>query len=221
MKGLQQAIKAISKIFLRGLMAILPLAVTVYVLYWLGRSAESVLGGLLRRIMPDDKYVPGMGMLFGFVLILLCGILLRAWIVRRLFALTDRVMESVPLVKSLYGAVKDLMRFFDPSKEEEFDNVVMVSIPGTSLRLMGFVTRQDFAGLPAGIARKDTLAVYVPMSYQLGGFTVMVPKSEIQRVDLSVEEAMRFCLTAGVSTGKGELHAESEETISAEKPQAL
>ena len=199
-------------------MAILPLAVTIYVLYWLGRSAESVLGGLLRRLIPDDTYVVGMGMLFGFVLILLCGILLRAWIVRRLFALTDRVMESVPLVKSLYGAVKDLMRFFDPSKEEEFDNVVMVSIPGTSLRLMGFVTRQDFAGLPAGIARKGTLAVYLPMSYQLGGFTVMVPQSQVQPVDLSVEEAMRFCLTAGVSTGKPETHVESEDVESGEKP---
>jgi len=191
-------------------MAILPPAVTVYVLYWLGRSAESILGGLLRTIFPDDKYIPGMGMLFGFILILLCGILLRAWFVRRLFVWTDRLMESVPLVKSLYGAVKDLMRFFDPSKEEEFDNVVMVSVPGTSLRLMGFVTRQDFTGMPAGIARKDTLAVYFPMSYQLGGFTVMVPKSQVQPVELSVEEAMRFCLTAGVSTGKLEAPAESE-----------
>ena len=202
MKVLQQHIKVISKLFLKGLMAILPLAVTVYVLYWLGHSAESVLGGLLRRIMPDDKYIPGMGMLFGFVLILLCGILLRAWFVRRVFALLDRIMESVPLVKSLYGAVKDLMRFFDPSKEEEFDNVVMISIPGASLRLMGFVTRQDFAGLPAGIAQKDTVAVYLPMSYQLGGFTVMIPTAQIEPVDLSVEEAMRFCLTAAVSTGK-------------------
>ncbi len=218
MKVLRQQIKAISKIFLRGLMAILPLAVTVYVLYWLGRSAEAVLGALLRTIFPDDKYLPGMGMLFGFVLILLCGILLRAWFVRRLFAWTDRVMESVPLVKSLYGAVKDLMRFFDPSKEDEFDNVVMVSVPGTSLSLMGFVTRQDFTGLPSGIAPKDTLAVYLPMSYQLGGFTVIVPKTQVQPVDLSVEEAMRFCLTAAVSTGKPELQVESEETKSEEKP---
>jgi len=205
MKVLRQQMKVISKLFLRGLMAILPLAVTVYVLYWLGRSAESVLGRLLRSIMPDDKYVPGMGMLFGFLLILLCGILLRAWFVRRVFALMDRIMESVPLVKSLYGAVKDLMRFFDPSKEEEFDNVVMVSIPGTSLRLMGFITRQDFEGLPRGIAQKDTVAVYLPMSYQLGGFTVMAPTAQVEPVDLTVEEAMRFCLTAGVSTGKGEI----------------
>jgi len=203
--------KAIGKIFLKGLMAILPLAVTIYVLYWLGSSAESVLGELLRRILPDEIYVPGMGMLFGFLLILLCGILLRAWFVRRVFSLLDRIMESVPLVKSLYGAVKDLMRFFDPSKEEEFDNVVMVSIPGTSLRLMGFVTRQDFAGLPAGIARKDMVAVYLPMSYQLGGFTVMTPTAQIEPVDLSVEEAMRFCLTAGVSTGKPEPHVETKE----------
>ena len=175
-------------------------------MYWLGSSAESVLGGLLGRILPEDKYVPGMGMLFGFLLILLCGILLRAWFVRRVFRFMDRIMESVPLVKSLYGAVKDLMRFFDPSKEEEFHNVVMVSIPGTSLRLMGFVTRQDFAGLPVGIGKKDTVAVYLPMSYQLGGFTVMAPTAQVKPIDLSVEEAMRFCLTAGVSTGKQEKH---------------
>jgi uncharacterized membrane protein len=68
--------------------------------------------------------------------------------------------------------------------------------------LIGFITREDFKDLPKNLGDKDKVAVYLPMSYQVGGFMVIVPKSRITIVDMSIEEAMKFALTAGLSTGK-------------------
>jgi uncharacterized membrane protein len=80
-----------------------------------------------------------------------------------------------------------------------FNQVVMVQIGDSRARVLGLVTREDFSDLPPGIGAKDSVAVYVPMSYQLGGFTTIVPRSAIQPVNMTMEEAMRFAVTAGLS----------------------
>lgn len=105
----------------------------------------------------------------------------------------------------MYGSIRDLMSFFDTSKKKEFDKVVMVTVAGSNARLMGLVTREDFSKLPAGIDSSETVAVYLPMSYQMGGYTIFVSKADVKPVDMSIEEAMRFVLTAGVSSEKKKL----------------
>jgi uncharacterized membrane protein len=156
----------------------------------------------MRLFVSKDLYVPGMGVGAGFIIILGVGILLRVWLFRKLFAWGDTILEKLPLIKSLYGSIRDLMSFFDTSKKKEFHKVVMITIADTDTRLMGLVTREDFSKLPDGIDNGETVAVYLPMSYQMGGFTVFVPKTNIKPVDMSIEEAMRFTLTAAVSTEK-------------------
>lgn len=194
--------KKIGKLFIQGLGAILPVTLTIYILYWLAASAESILGSFMRLFVPKDLYVPGMGVAAGLIIILGVGILLRVWLFRKLFAWGDTILEKLPLIKSLYGSIRDLMSFFDTSKKKEFHKVVMITIADTDTRLMGLVTREDFSKLPDGIDNGETVAVYLPMSYQMGGFTVFVPKTNIKPVDMSIEEAMRFTLTAAVSTEK-------------------
>jgi uncharacterized membrane protein len=194
--------KKIGKLFLQGLIAILPIALTIYILYWLAVSAESMLGGFIKRLIPENWYLPGMGVAAGFVIILSVGILLRLWLFRKLFQWGEEILERLPIVKSLYGSIRDLMSFFDTSKKKDFNKVVMVNIVDENTRLMGLVTREDFSNMPDGISDGDKVAVYLPMSYQMGGFTVLVPKKNIQAIDMSIEEAMRFTLTAAVSTKK-------------------
>jgi uncharacterized membrane protein len=92
------------------------------------------------------------------------------------------------------------MGFFGGSDKGKFNKVVMVSLGGTGARILGLVTREDFGSLPAGIGGDDRVAVYLPMSYQVGGFTAIVPRSAIEQVEMSMEEAMRFAVTAGMST---------------------
>jgi len=195
--------KKIGKLFLQGLIAILPIALTLYLIYWLGSSAESVLGRAIRFVI-KDHYRPGMGVLAGFLLTVGIGMLLKIWVFRKIFSLGEALLQKIPGIKSIYGSVRDLVGFFDASKQKDFDKTVMVSVGDDHTRLMGLVTRENFADLPTGVGDENTVAVYLPMSYQLGGFTIMVPKDKIEPVDMKVDQAMKFVLTAGVSAEEKE-----------------
>ena len=191
-----------SRIFFQGLAAILPLSVSIFAVYWLGHNAESVLGGAFRKILPNAYYQPGMGVAAGIVLVFLVGLLMEFWLVRRIFGLTETLFEKIPFLKTVYGAVKDLMGFFSGGGEEKKrQSVVRVTLaPG--IHALGILTRDSLADLPEGLAEEDAVAVYMPMSYQIGGHTAFVPRKLVEPVEMSVEDAMRFAVTAGMTTRK-------------------
>ncbi len=190
--------KKLGTLFLQGLIAILPIALTAYLAYWLAASAESVFGKAIRFVISDDYYVHGLGVLAGFLITLGIGVLLRLWLFRKVFSLGETLLQKIPGIKSLYGSIRDMVGFFDASKQKGFDKTVMVTL-AENICLMGLVTREDFRDLPEGIGDEQTVAVYLPMSYQLGGFTVMVPRANIRPVDMKIDQAMQFVLTAAVS----------------------
>lgn len=194
--------KKLGKVFIQGLIAVLPVIVTLYILYWLLVSAESFLGGMIQFMLPERFYVPGMGVAAGLLIIFGVGVLLHVWLFRKLFERAEMLLGKLPLVKSLYGSIRDLMGFFDSSKKKKFNKVVMLTMGGADFRLLGFVTREDFSDLTDGIDAGGTIAVYLPMSYQMGGFTIFISKKSVQAIDMSIEEAMRFMLTAAVSVKK-------------------
>ena len=97
------------------------------------------------------------------------------------------------------GALRDFMNFLSRPQEQGLHQVVLVRLGDTDLRVMGFVTREDLAGLPPGMGEPGMILVYLPMSYQVGGYTALLPRDAVQPVDMSFEEAMRFTLTAGLS----------------------
>jgi uncharacterized membrane protein len=192
--------KTFNKIFFTGLAAVLPVLFTVYIVIWLGTSAESLLGGLMKTILPYQWYVPGLGLMVGVVLLLFAGILLRLWVVRRLFGMGERLFNRIPLVKAIYSSLRNLVIFFTSGKEEGFSQVVTVRISASEMRLLGFITREDFTDLPSGLADSREVAVYLPMSYQLGGYTAILPRAAIEPVSMSVQEAMKFALTGGMKS---------------------
>ncbi|MDX1681812.1 MAG: DUF502 domain-containing protein [Phycisphaeraceae bacterium] len=197
--------RLIGKIFLQGIAAILPLAVTAWVLWWLGATFEQVFGTAAAQLLPEGSYVTGLGVAIGIALIFVIGLLLQTWLVRSLFEFGERLIGRIPLVKTLYHAIRDLMAYFGQSKGSNVDQVVMVSFGDQ--KIMGLVTRRKFDDLPTGIGDENSVAVYFPMSYQIGGFTLIIPADRIQPVDLTIEEAMRFTLTAGVTTDKKQAEA--------------
>jgi len=195
--------KLLGKRFLTGLAAVLPLALTIYLLYWLAASAESVLGHLIRLVLPSGFYWPGMGLIAGVILVLSAGVLMEAWFVRTLFGWAEALLYRTPVIRTVYGSFRDLMGFVSSSRESEFRQVVAVRVPlgDMDLRLLGFVTRNDLSELSRSLGADDQIAVYLPMSYQIGGHTVMVSRGSVEPVDMSMQEAMRFVLTAGIATG--------------------
>lgn len=194
----------LSAIFVKGLAAILPLTVTIYFFYWLGSTAGTLMQTPFESIFGESiPYRPiyGVGLAVAFIFIV--GLLMNAYLIRVLFELGEKLLQRIPLVKTLYGSIRDLMGFFSSSDDKQkMSQVVMLQVGDTPLRLLGLVTREDFGDLPGGIAAEGTVAVYLPMSYQLGGFTTIVPRSCIEQIDMSVEDAMRFAVTAGMTAGE-------------------
>ena len=190
--------KSISKTLLTGFITLLPVILTVYLLYWLAVSSENVMGTALRWVLPNATYFPGLGMIAGLVVVFVVGLLMKAILIRQIFTFGERILYQLPLIKTVYRAMRDLFDFFTP-KKEGLGEVVAVTYNGTEM--IGFVTQTDEKKLPESFRGQDKVLVYLPMSYMIGGFTVFISREHVRPVKMSMEEAMRFALTAGI-TGK-------------------
>ncbi|OMH28470.1 DUF502 domain-containing protein [Motiliproteus sp. MSK22-1] len=188
--------KKISQLFLQGLFAVLPIAITLSILYWLGSFAESTLGVIINWLLPEGWYWPGMGLISGFICILGIGILLNAYIFRRLGGIAESLFERIPLVKTIYNSVRDIAKFAAASQDDdELQKAVTVTLDN-DIKLIGFITQKSIT-----LGNTNNLvAVYFPMSYQIGGYTLMLPESRIETLDMSVQDAMRMVLTAAMTT---------------------
>jgi uncharacterized membrane protein len=191
---------SIGRIFLAGLLTVLPVLATLYLVLWLVAAMERFFGAQVKWLMPDEYYRTGMGLLLAVLIIFGVGLLTHALVFRRVFGWTERLLLEVPLVRSVYAALRDLFGLVASGQDEAALQVVSVTLPGTNLRAMGFVTRREFGDMPAGVGREGEVAVYLPMSYQIGGYTVFLPREQAVPVLMSREEAMKFILTAGLKT---------------------
>ncbi|MGA0705793.1 MAG: DUF502 domain-containing protein [Steroidobacteraceae bacterium] len=186
---------------LRGLVVVLPVTLTTWLLWWIGSSLETLLRWPLELLLPVGIYRPGMGIAASLVVLVTAGLLVNAFLVRRLFAAWERLMDRIPLVKSIYGAVRDFVQMLPADRRRELQRVVLVRVGDVSA--IGFVTRDDASELGLGAGMEGSVAVYFPMSYQIGGYTLMVPRERLQPLDLPVETAMRVVLTGGMSGTSG------------------
>ncbi len=191
--------KSISRTFLTGLVTILPVILTIYLLYWLVISMEAVLGGMIRQVLPASSYWPGMGVIAGLIVVFIIGLLMHAYVVRWLFAKGEAVFYHMPLINSVYRAMRDFFDFIVPTTKKEFEQVVAVTLGDPPVELVGFVTQATGQRLPEGLRADDRVLVYLPLSYMIGGYTILLPRSAVRPLDMSMEEAMRFTLTAGVT----------------------
>ncbi|MCF1183288.1 DUF502 domain-containing protein [Marichromatium gracile] len=188
--------------FLQGLALLAPLVITIAFLVWLGRSVELFMGDLVRVLMPDGWYLPGMGLVAGVVLTVVAGLIANLFLVRWLLRFAERVLDRIPLVKSLFQGIKDVSRFFAKDGDEGLGRPVAVDIQG--MLLVGFVMQERVA-LPGIDDGGDRVAVFLPMSYQLGGFTVYLARDRIRQLDVGADRAMRAVLTGGSLGGDASL----------------
>ena len=190
---------AITKIFITGLVTILPIVVTLYLLYWFADISESILGQIIRLFIPDHIYHPGMGLAAGILIVFLVGMLMNAGIIRKWFTLSEHLLYRTPVVKSLYGSVREFFEFFSHPRDKEFLEVVFVPFGDKDIWRLGFVTKTDMNRVVGQPSDEELLAVYLPLSYQIGGLTLILPRSRVRPVTIPVEEAWRLVLTAGVA----------------------
>jgi len=191
-------LKFITRNILAGLVTILPAALTIYLLYWMAASAESVLGSMIRSIFPEVQSWPGLGLIATLAVAFVVGLLMHAYVVQQFFARGEQILYRMPLIKSVYKAIRDFFQYFSPTAKKEFEHVVAVSIGDTGMKLIGLVTQAVPERLPEGFRDEGSILVYLPLSYTIGGYAVLVPRSAVRPLDMNMEEAMRFTMTAGV-----------------------
>ncbi len=176
--------RVLLRYFAQGVLIAVPIAVTLYVVYSLVRAVD----GLLR--LP----VPGLGLVVTLVLLTVLGFVANSVIGTRLVALAEGLLRRVPLVKVLFGAVKDLVGAFVGDRKG-FDHPVVVQLPGGQGRVFGFATRESVP-LP-GLG--EHVAVYFPQSYNFAGNLVAVPRADVTRLDVSSSELMSFVISGGIA----------------------
>lgn len=186
---MRKIIKKILKYFLRGLLIFVPIALTVSILVYVFTGLDD----LLRKLFKIP--FPGLGLLVTIAGIFLIGLFASNFIGRMLFGLVDKLFKAVPLVKMLYGAIRDLVEAFAGEKKK-FDKPVLVTLgPGLDAKVLGFITRETLEHL----GLKDHVAVYFPQSYNFAGNVVIFPKKAVKPLNIESAEAMTFIVSGGVA----------------------
>lgn len=187
-------IKSLVQHLFRGLATVAPIILTVWLLYWAANGLESFARPWVTRLLTEEIYLPGMGLLAALLMLAGLGMLANFYLVRWVLQIIDRLMSRIPLVKTLLSGFKDFAQLLSGSKTREMQQVVSVELQG--VKLVGFVVREEviLSGNDAPL-----VAVYFPMSFQIGGYTMYVPKERLTTLDMSLEDAMRMVLTGGAS----------------------
>lgn len=181
--------KKIVKYFLRGLLICVPILVTVFILLWAFTSLDKVFRGLLG--IP----IPGLGILATISAIFLIGLLASNFMGRKLFGMVEKVFTKLPLVKLLYGSIKDIVEAF-AGEDKKFDKPVVVSLTGgDGPKVAGFITSESMENF----GLDDYAAVYLPQSYNFAGNVLLFKKDSIQPLDIDSSKAMSFIVSGGVS----------------------
>jgi uncharacterized membrane protein len=182
--------KKIIGVFLKGAIALAPIAITVYILYTVYVIMDGIFRGLLESA---GLYFPGLGAILTLVLIFGVGLLASNWITNQALRLIEKIFEKVPLVKSIYGIIKDTINSLSGEKKG-FSRLAIVELPNSPIKLLGFVTNDGGNRfIPEGY-----VSVYLMQSMQWAGNLILVPKEYVQEVDATSEEAIKFIASAGL-----------------------
>lgn len=192
----EKDMKSILRNFINGILTIVPIILVVYVIFKVFLFLDGILGNFLKPYLRED-YIPGIGLLLTFVVITILGWLSTRVFAGAIFRLVDRLLEGIPLIKTLYSVIKDTFNSFLGEKKS-FSKVALVTIPGTDVKVIGFITTDDVESFYDPL--KDYVAVYIQQTFQIAGFTFLIPKDEIEIIDVKPEDAMKFVVSGGMTS---------------------
>ena len=177
-----------------GFFVMVPLVISVAALVWIFGIINGFTAPVSERVL--GRMIPGLGILMTLLVVLLVGILATNVFGRRVLARTESWLMRVPVFRTVYAPVKQLVVAFSPDNEYGFKRVVMVEDPNRGM-LMGFLTK-EFT-VERGTGQEALVAVYVPTNHLYLGDIVLCPRNRVFFPDVSVEEGIRIFLTGGMS----------------------
>jgi len=193
-------IKLLKKYFVTGLIVVGPVALTIYVLVILFHFADRIFGKYLNDYLQKILGVefPFLGFIVSILLILLIGFLANQFLGRKIFPFLGRWFAGLPLIKNIYPAFKQIIRFILAQKEFGFKKVVLVEYPSSGIWSIGFLTNENFKRINQ-VCQQDLVVVFIPNSPgPLTGYTVFVPREKVRQLDIPVSEAIKIIISAGV-----------------------
>ena len=195
----------ISRLFWKGLIVVMPITLTIYLLVIILVKAETVFGQMLKGMIGPDLYIPGSGLFLTFVTMIAVGVLVNNLITGKIINFFINQFERMPFIKAIYSPLRDLISLFGGDGPENMKKVVLVKLDKIGIECIGLVTREEFSDLPEGSIGSEKIAVYIPMSYMLGGFTTIVDRDQVTPVDIPVEKAIKLAITGWIKAEKNPL----------------
>ena len=184
--------------FARGLVVLVPVVITFWVLNMLFNAVDGIISPIFDQIL--NRHIPGLGFIAMIVLILIVGVLSRNLIGRALFKFFERILFSIPLARTIYTSMKDLINAFQlGGKGKSFRQVVLIEYPRPGLFTIGFVT--NVISLENNGVKTQTVSVYIPNPPNpTSGVLVLVPRESVKVLNMSVEDGLKIVLSGGIVT---------------------
>lgn len=184
--------------FGRGLVLVIPLVITWWILTFLFETIDGTMSPIFDRAL--GRHIPGLGFVTMIALILLLGVISRNLIGRYLMAGIEGIIGRLPLARSIYGSMKEMMTSFSPSsKGRSFKDVVLVEYPRKGLATIGFAT--NVLSIGGAQPADEMVSVYIPNPPNpTSGILILVPRESVQVLNITVEQGLKLVLSGGIVT---------------------
>tara|TARA_R110002020_G_scaffold423004_2_gene632116 strand:- start:7152 stop:7703 length:552 start_codon:yes stop_codon:yes gene_type:complete len=176
---------------------------TIALVHWFLVTIETWLRPIWESILGTQYYFPGLAFFSFVVIALIVGYSARWRFVNKIWQLPGSIMEKMPLLRSLYGTINDV---FDLMSGKSFsdESVVLVTLPGADVKLIGIVTKRsgEKNDRLSAMLDDDHIAVFLPMSYNVGGYMMIVPRTSVETLDMSPADAMQLTISGGLGKNR-------------------
>lgn len=204
--------------FFTGLLVLVPIILTIIIIRELFLSIDGILRGAVVAVLRSqfgvdlsETQIPGIGFVTLILLILLTGVVSRQYFGKQLIAIAENLVNRIPLVKGVYGAMRQISEAFFAEKRRVFNRVVLIRFPHKDSYSIGFTVHEDNP-LMRDVVPGDLIAVFRPSTPNpTSGFLVFVPREEVINLDISVEDALKMVISGGTISPKVMSSARGEQ----------
>lgn len=191
--------------FFTGVIVAAPVAITIYMSYhlviWINEVTKKLIPQQWRIGDFVPYAVPGLGLLLLLLVLLFIGMLTTGYIGKFFVRLWERIIRKMPVVSSIYSLLKQIFETFLSQKSRSFNEVVLVEYPRKGLWSIAFVSNSDTGGEVAEKSGQKTLSIFVPTTPNpTSGFLIFVPENDVIKLDMSVEDGIKYVISCGIVT---------------------
>lgn len=190
--------KHLKKKFLTGLFILIPLIITVYIVYLVISSIEAMVSPAIRNILSQivghEIYIPGTGFIVFIVIVYVTGVVASNYFGKTLLAHGETFLKKIPFIKGIYGSVKDMTDAFSSEKIKSFREVVLIEFPSPGKYALGFVTKR------VQLEDRTLCSVFIPTTPNpTSGYLIMTKEEDLIFLDMHTDDALKYIISLGTS----------------------